>query len=123
MTALLPVERHAVLLLVATLEDVGKVMDTEVATADKVNEVDVVVAAVGEAEEMERDMLDENSPPRRERNRAPHRWKSLRCVQRVRLEHRPHRAHHRHLWGVGTQGVQHITLPDACNDSCLGERR
>ena len=57
------------LLLVVILEDVEEDVDAVAAAA---HEVDVVVAAVGEVKEMVLDILEGNSPPRRERNRAPY---------------------------------------------------
>ena len=55
---LLPIERHAVLVLVVLLEDA--VVATEVAAADEADEADVVVAAV---EEMDLDIVEENYLP------------------------------------------------------------
>ena len=60
MIASLPIERHAVFLLVVTLEDVGEDVDAAVAAA---HEVDVVVAVAGEVEEMDQDILEEKYPP------------------------------------------------------------
>ena len=57
--ASLPIERHAVLLLVITLEDV---VEEDVDAAVAAEEGDVVVAAVGEVEEMDLDTLEGNSP-------------------------------------------------------------
>jgi hypothetical protein len=56
--ASLPIEKHAMLLLVVTLEDV----EEDVAAAVAAAEGDVVVAAVGEVEEMDLDTLEGNSP-------------------------------------------------------------
>ena len=56
----LPIKRHVVLLLVIILEDVEEDVDTAVAA---VYEVDVVVAAAEEVEEMDLDILEGISPP------------------------------------------------------------
>ena len=61
--ALLPIERHAVPLLVVILEEVVVVMEMAVAAADK---ADVTVTVVGEVEEMVLDILEGNSPPPRQ---------------------------------------------------------
>jgi hypothetical protein len=58
--ASLPIERHAVLLLVITLEDV---VEEDVDAAVAAEEGDVVVAAVKEVEEMDLDTLEGNLPP------------------------------------------------------------
>ena len=58
--ALLPIERHAVPLLVVILEEVVVVMEMAVAAADK---ADVTVTVVGEVEEMVLDTVKEKPSP------------------------------------------------------------
>ena len=86
---LLSIERHTVLVLVVVAVEVAAVDE-----AVKAVEADVAVAVV---EEMDLDTVEENSPSKCEQSCAPHRWKGVRGMQGMRLECRPHRAHHRRL--------------------------
>ena len=61
-TASLPTERHAMLLLVVMLKEMDVQIDVEVAVTDATDEVDVVVAALGEVKEMDLNTVEEGSP-------------------------------------------------------------